>query len=513
MPFKGRTEVRLFDAKTGQLTDRVVSNNIVTSFFDAIFNNSLQRLAKVNRSSGTIVNLFNISNVAVDLFGGVMIFSEKISASRDHVYPTFEEAGTMIGNGNQQPSIVGSTFKGAINATQSSVTAKTVTFVWDFSPEQCNGKIASICLTSNRGGHLGVRFDAKDNSNACYTGMLYLSSGAVWQPLTTRPPYPSTSYAQLQSALYSGISGQSNGGMFIETASQIFTLRGTSLATTQKPSPFADTQITLQDDFSTEGLSSVMSSIAAIGNNEFVNSFDDGIGGVVSKSGDNIIFKRYTNSPEAANEIQIPVVNLQASIQDYVSGLQVTATSLKYLFKGKFITVILSLNKTSSAHPNEIRCYIVDTNGSFVYSDTVLSQGVVNALVGTTQVENYYNGANPGNFGGIVVIDDHPYIWFTQQNYGWSLLAIDMDTGKVESVPRFSLCSRPESNIRFDADDGITSKPFFTTRRVGCCPGGTFDHLGVALMPTYLATINNQSDVLVKTPDKSMQISYTLTQY
>ena len=90
------------------------------------------------------------------LTGGVFLFDKAIQQVSNK-YPTTMPAGTkMTANGSYDISNSTTvTEMGSFNANESSFTKNSLTYVYDWSTQQGNGDIGSVCLTSNIGGYIG----------------------------------------------------------------------------------------------------------------------------------------------------------------------------------------------------------------------------------------------------------------------------------------------------------------------------------------------------------------------
>ena len=90
------------------------------------------------------------------LTGGVFLFDKAIQKVNNK-YPTTMPAGTkMTANGSYGVSNSTTvTEMGSFNTNESSFTKNSLTYVYDWSTQQGNGDIGSVCLTSNVGGYIG----------------------------------------------------------------------------------------------------------------------------------------------------------------------------------------------------------------------------------------------------------------------------------------------------------------------------------------------------------------------
>lgn len=507
---KGHAKIELYDAKTGVMTDCVESDNIVTNFFDVLFNKNLQVIAKLSggvNGNTMLDSLLNMPNSVVkDLFTGVMIFSEAIPEDPDHVYPTVAEAKTMIGNGNMAQSIQGSIFKGAFVEQESEFEDGHATLVWEFGSSVCNGDIACICLTSNRGGHLGCRFNAKDSSNGCVEHIIGLTR-VVWGNLTDKPEGFVNRY------LLYNIAAPAYNFSIIETDEAFHAANG-NLAYESVRDIESETKVGINDGFRPSSIQhteyavdSVPDSMAYdLGNGYCHNAvavFNEGRMTVTKYIGrfDNIVV------------YDVPVSNINTSATEFL-GVTIKNNNLvcRYMFGDKFIYVVGNINNANAEHKNTLRCYLLNLDGTFISHDTTFSDSVVNIAWGTGRVGGYNDSVFP-----LINICGEIYLVGTNNYNGFCFFHIDTDTGEIDSFPRFSsplnyLSSYDRLYVRFDANDGITKLPLVTVSATGHGSDNKFGTKGVAFMPDYLATINNIDTVLTKTPDKTMKIRYTLTQ-
>ena len=150
MGIKGRTIFELTDVNTGEV-ERYEDCNMVT--------NALQYyLETYGMFTNNILANDDIRNKRLwkNLVGGLFLFDKNIEENAE---TTFMPAGVaMIGNGSIDISNSGDvTELGSYNATESGLQDDgSIKFVYDFSTQQANGKIACACLTSASGGYIGM---------------------------------------------------------------------------------------------------------------------------------------------------------------------------------------------------------------------------------------------------------------------------------------------------------------------------------------------------------------------
>ena len=144
----GHTEI-ILKSKFGRI-ERYNSDN---TFQSAVLANALRCLGEANNNPYTN-DSFRGDLPWKNLVGGLLLFNKSISGS-----PAYMPADNlMIGNGaygvvnNGVPSELGS--YNQIESDNLSTNSK-ITQVYDFTTSQANGRINSVCLTSQTGGRIG----------------------------------------------------------------------------------------------------------------------------------------------------------------------------------------------------------------------------------------------------------------------------------------------------------------------------------------------------------------------
>ena len=173
MGIKGRTIFELTDVNTGEV-ERYEDTNMVT--------NALQYyLETYGMFTNNILANDDIRKKRLwkNLVGGLFLFDKNIE---ENVENTFMPAGvSMIGNGSIDISNSGDvTELGSYNATESGLQDDgSIKFVYDFSTQQANGKIACACLTSASGGYIGMGNASGNYITNSNRPMYYGQSGSV----------------------------------------------------------------------------------------------------------------------------------------------------------------------------------------------------------------------------------------------------------------------------------------------------------------------------------------------
>ena len=164
---KGTMTIEMTDVNTGR-TEKVLEQNMVTNALSEIF-----KPLGLAKDPGTMLNSF--APYYQKLLGGILLFDREIEENPNNIFPPAE--ANLIGcaaYGNQNNTK--GTKRGGYNQTESELNLadRYMKFVYDFTTSQANGTISSVCLTHVNGGYtsyggadavlssnypLGIRFD------------------------------------------------------------------------------------------------------------------------------------------------------------------------------------------------------------------------------------------------------------------------------------------------------------------------------------------------------------------
>lgn len=465
---KGETTIQLFDANTGKLTDEVTKHNLVTG----AANDFLQILAYASTFN---VNDFSISSLLNntsdnthdtirELYGGVLVFSEAIDES--HKYPIGNEILSNIGHAGQTASFYDSedTYAGQFNAVESefNVENKRYKFVWDFPTSACNGDIASICLTNKMVGDRGLLHNSNklisnddNNSKSIYN-------------IT-----PDTGYDRYYT--YNGY------------------LRNAEF------NPKKGIGLDGNTSYTNKSYSSIIPDF---------NTITSGYKSFLYNYGEyRYLAMKYNNS---SNILDLRLIKKDGTYDDYTYDFtnfksMLSTESLSLITGGYFINHIANTFSLSDmcfyiiCMYNNSKCWIAKFN---------ITDGTFKFL----KLEE--------TFVYIPILFRYMDIPFCVVNYNYgSHSHINSSTSKVinDDLSLGDKCIVLPKNSYY-INSGYSALCYGSSSAYNC----TFSHsddysynfFGYCAHPNacYLATINNQSDVLTKTPDKTMKIIYTLSE-
>ncbi len=142
---KGKTVIELTDVNTGQ-TEVYEDTNMVTEALMDIFNTNLRGMlhdnTNFNGSSGEAWML-PIKN---NLLGGILLYQNQIEEKTDNIYAPL--SNPLIGYASDDANNTQDVRRGSRNLTESKVVDGGFKFVWDFATSQANGTISAICLSN-----------------------------------------------------------------------------------------------------------------------------------------------------------------------------------------------------------------------------------------------------------------------------------------------------------------------------------------------------------------------------
>lgn len=512
MSLVGKTTIKLFDAKTEELSDIVESKNMVTNAVSNIFNGFLNAVASSDNNGVGVRNnlnyLFDIPdgyNLAKTFFGGLLIFSSSIEENVNHIIPTMDEMKTFIGCGNQSATITGSIFRGSINESESEVGDNYVKFVWDFTTEQCNGDIASICLTSDIGGCEGYKINVKKSYNdAHFLSWLY---EGMWDASV----YSEHNLSYMHNPMFKSSftdSDRDSYDMYIYENNFYYVYR-------DKVYKYNIDKIL--NKYGSDILSRF--NLGAVSNYDEVITltnykyrvFDclDGDKvyecGIDERNEDRLTLIRVSKNA-VSETIQIPTTNIIASMRGYcgVSVLYDFWRLNSCIYKDKIYTIVGFINNEDlSVKPNKLRIYILSFDGSFTFKDLNLTDNMISMLFGTKG----YGGSYYESGLKFLRIFDNLVLQASDGTNGYAYYLVS-DDGDVDAYPfmhtKDSLYYY--GNILYK-NSGWLKEPWCSFK---LCGNGMVN--SIEMIAPYLATINNQDVVLTKTAEKTMKIIYTLTQ-
>lgn len=162
---KGKTTIQLFDAKTNKEVQRTVDTNFFTNAYkkyieDVLNNFHLPCVGAVDLGRWC-------STSPKDCMRGLLLFDSVFPENADTFFPT-----TQVEIGHAGGDYAGTDiYRGDFNASESGDIENGYRLVWDFATDKANGTIASVCLTTLKGGNNGYKNQGVNDSDYGYQGI------------------------------------------------------------------------------------------------------------------------------------------------------------------------------------------------------------------------------------------------------------------------------------------------------------------------------------------------------
>ena len=163
MKLKGKMVMELTDVNT-QETETVTEENMVTNAVNNIL--GLNPMGIFYKASGEYDEMVmwnkGLLPICPNLVGGILLFSKALDENADNLYVKSDNLPVAYASNNVNATA--NTARGSLNLTESKKLDNGYKFVWEFTPSQGNGTIAAVALTSAKGGENGFGSQTGDAS-------------------------------------------------------------------------------------------------------------------------------------------------------------------------------------------------------------------------------------------------------------------------------------------------------------------------------------------------------------
>ena len=163
MRLKGEMVIELADSGTGQV-ETVRETNMITDAVNNIL--GMDPMGIYLKASGEYDSalLWNgtLLPICPNMIGGILLFPSVLEEKADHIYEQGRNLPVAYASNNVNSG--SDVARGSLNQTESKKLDNGYKFVWEFTPSQGNGNIASVALTSALGGQNAFGSEAGDAS-------------------------------------------------------------------------------------------------------------------------------------------------------------------------------------------------------------------------------------------------------------------------------------------------------------------------------------------------------------
>lgn len=146
---KGKSVIELTDVRTGQVEVYEDTNLVTEAVMDVLNTNIMGMLynnTSFNGSSGEAWML----PIKKNIMGGILLYQNPLEERPDNIYAPM--SNPLIGYASDDANNTEDVRRGSRNLTESKVVDGGFRFVWDFATSQANGTISAICLSNTLAG-------------------------------------------------------------------------------------------------------------------------------------------------------------------------------------------------------------------------------------------------------------------------------------------------------------------------------------------------------------------------
>lgn len=169
MTLKGNMVIEMIDEATGAV-ETVEEANMVTNAVNHILGvNPMGIFYSVAGQNDTrLLWNGNLLPICPNMIGGILLYAERVTEDAENVYPSTRNL--PMAYASNDVNATADVARGSMNLTESKAIENGYRFVWEFTPSQGNGTIAAIALTSKQGGVAG--YGSMENSQSAFCQLM-----------------------------------------------------------------------------------------------------------------------------------------------------------------------------------------------------------------------------------------------------------------------------------------------------------------------------------------------------
>ena len=154
MTLKGVMTIELTDENTGAV-ETVTEENMITESVNNILGLNPMGIfyAATGEYDDAVLWNDNLLPICPNMIGGILLFSEALAEDEELLYESSDNL--PVAYASNDVNSTANLARGSLNLTESMAFSNGYKFVWEFTPNQGNGTIAAVALTSSFGGENG----------------------------------------------------------------------------------------------------------------------------------------------------------------------------------------------------------------------------------------------------------------------------------------------------------------------------------------------------------------------
>lgn len=462
MRLTGNMTIELTDVNTGEV-ETAAEGNMVTNAVNHIFGlNPMGVFYEAGESIDGIAWNECLLPICPNMIGGILLFSQALEEDVDNIYPMSGNLPVAYASNNVNSTA--NVARGSLNLTESKALDNGYKFVWEFTPSQGNGTIAAAALTSAQGGENG--FGSLVSDSSAFLRLKGLNIGTI--AMAEKMVLFEVVEVDFDRGLLYSVTYQDTGVRIRKLKIPIF-----SVGLNDR---LDDTTYTVMDDQVIQ-----TSTFRFLGEYTFYGEFLDGQDGYW-----------YGFSNEGNSSGSAAMVWVKVKKEDY------SMTEGEWRLSNARLMDVGSRDASGSFPERVLKCCMRD---GFLYVMANNRKGVYKI--------------NTTNSADVTLINlGFTSKWKPLCETGtcevYMTLIGDLIIGGDFQITAADVIIHTQGSFRLN--DAAT--PLFQYKNFLLGWGGSYgsEYRTMYLLTPYLASVNNLSSAVVKTADKTMKITYTLTQ-
>lgn len=463
MKLKGTMVMELTDVNTTEV-EVITEKNMVTNAVNNILGLNPMGIfyAATEEYDASVLWNGNLLPICPNMVGGILLFSKVLEENAENIYVQSDNLPVAYASNNVNSTA--NMARGSLNLMESKALDNGYKFVWEFTPSQGNGTIAAVALTSAMGGQNGYGSLVGDASTFLQLKAANIGSLADAKKMVL---FETVEVDFENNLLYSITSSDS------------------SVSIRKIRIPIFNIGLNEKLDDSTytvlENHTITTETFRFLGSYTLYGEFMDGKDGV---------WYGFSNEGNSSGNATMVWVKISKADYSFTEG-QWTLSNAKLMDVG-------NRDGNASYPERNVKCCV--RNG-YLYVPAYNKKGIYKI--------------NLGNSADVTLID----FGFTSK---WKPLC---ESGSCEVYMTLIGDLIVAGDFQITADDTVihtqgsarlndAATPLFQYKHFLVGWGGSYgnEYRTAYLLTPYLATINNLSSAVVKTVDKTMKITYTLTE-
>lgn len=493
---KGITKIELTDVNTGEV-ETAIEENMFTNYYRDLMTPKLLCDPRVTTSATTVTYMIE------ELFGGIMCFPDVLEENAD----SYELPDVFTASASNYAFSDYPKSQGSFNGTTSSVSedGHSITFEWDWTPEQGNGTIAAVGLMPALGADLtnGINeltstartsIAPKNHSNYALANMIYATFASTADRSNGGIVYVSfkDEYCVIAPVYLANLSTNTfkvykfrvpcnTRYPIFDLTTQIQTIGSNANGTNLNVDinrPLAETTIMLSTSAGVVNRN-IGHAVSKDGHVYYIP------GATIKANAEFTVFKLACDTLEFSEFTLINSTGVDITISGGSQGFAFGIMGNYFIFKGA-VGGLYAINYINYTDSHEIK----DVNGESILASAVYAQGFGPEHNGKCMVSSYSYLVPPTSTATHAFIgSDFVLRYCRGYNSDWWY--------------RYSTDSNWGANICCTDSNLICGQTFYRNESA---------RVKFWQYQDCLLTINNLSSPVVKTADKSMKITYTLTE-